>query len=814
MKTLLTKNSFSNFGTVGTASLFVILSLSLSLILPLEARASDWTIWQPPTVYYDFDGVDRITYVKDRVGNNDLTLTAMQGASAYIQNAEAFFYGAQYGVANDSAAFSQTGSFSIEAWVRFNSISSEPNIIQTVLAKWDETSDDRSYRLIIQTDSTGRTFPKFQISNDGTAGNIKTVTGKTQILPRIKYLLQGYYDAGAGTVYIYVNGVQEASTGSVGASITDEPSNFYLGATKKDSSTYDSFLNGTIDELRLFSGTRSEGSFAYSKRRGEPVAKIPFDDASGVQAFDNSYYDNRGALVNFPTNNSQWQPGFYNYALQFDGTNDYVDLGSNNSLQLGKAITISTWINLSSLGNYTIVSQPHTSGYTFALTSAGEMTFGALGGTTVTSSGAGISANNWTHIAVAYDGSKVYFYKDGRVISSGSLPLWSVVTGGVFVGKAGSTPNYFSGKMDNLLIYPYNRTLFEVYADLNQGAIVLGRRQELRPANAEMACPTGYVWIPGDPLFGTNDFCVMKYEAKCDVDKDGVGETAAGAYAACNTTYDTWGNILSGCRCETDKGGQIVSSAAGHPLARIAQDDGTSDDAKSYCESIGAHLITNAEWMTIARNTERMGSDWCDLNGGGCGFSPGQSSKYLVAGHNDNVPALGLQASTDDSQACYGTVTKDVNTACGSAGTQKRTHTLSNGQTIWDLAGNLWGWTDDTVLRKDEPDSETSGVPDVGWGWTDFAAGSLTRILVNNGQGSSMDYDVFRPSNSSWNANQRVGRIYIYSDVNDTNTTVYAFRRGAHWGYTTDAGVFTLCLHDTPGDTGDGGLGFRCAVAP
>jgi len=70
----------------------------------------------------------------------------------------------------------------------------------------------------------------------------------------------------------------------------------------------------------------------------------------------------------------------------------------------------------------------------------------------------------------------------------------------------------------------------------------------------------------------------------------------------------------------------------------------------------------------------------------------------------------------------------------------------------------------------------------VGFGWTDFASGSLTRILVNNGQGSSMGYDVIRPSNSSWNANQRVGGIYTYSDVNDTSTTVYAVRRGGRLG--------------------------------
>jgi len=123
------------------------------------------------------------------------------------------------------------------------------------------------------------------------------------------------------------------------------------------------------------------------------------------------------------------------------------------------------------------------------------------------------------------------------------------------------------------------------------------------------------------------------------------------------------------------------------------------------------------------------------------------------------------------------------------------------------MAGNVYEWTDNTVLRKDQPDSATSGTPDVGFGWTDFASGSTTRILVNNGQGDSMGYNVIRPSNATWNANQGVGRIYTYSDVNDTSSTNYAFLRGAHWDYSTNAGVFALDLDYTPGNSGDTTLG-------
>ena len=754
---------------------------------------ADWSVWETPIVYYDFEGVDGSANIKDRVGSNNLTLAATSGSPTGIKSVgkygrrAGFNSSTDYGVAPDSSQFSQTGSFSVEAWVKFDTISATNDTIQTILAKWDETTDIRSYRLIIQTDSTGRAWPKFQVSPDGTAASIKTATGKTQILPNTWYLFQGYYNAtNPGNIYIYINGVREGTTSSVGTSITDNTSRFYLGTTKTGASTYANFLDGSIDEVRLLSGTRDEGSLAYSMERGKPVVKLDFNDGSGFQTMNKAPNYSRVALINFPTNNSQWVVGNNNYALQFGGTDDYIDLGNHDRFQLGGAMSISTWLYVSSLGNYALVSQPHTNGYTFQLTSSGELTFGGVGGTLVTTSGAGISASEWTHVAVSYDGTNASFYVDGRLVSSPALSLWSVSNGSVFVGRAGSTPNYFNGKMDDLLIYPYNRTLFEIYQDFAGGAVTFGRTQSLEPANAQVACPDGFIHVP-------EGFCVMKYEAKCDVDGDGIGETADGAHASCNTTYDTWGNILSGCRCIEDKGGQIVSSAQGAPIARIAQNAGGSGvDAKTYCESRGWHLITNNEWMTIARNLEKLGSNWCALNGTGCGNSPG--SQYLVAGHNDNGPALGLQASTDDSQVCYGTVTKDTNTACGTGATQRRTHFLANGEVIWDLAGNLWGWTDNTIMGADKPVGNTSA-------WVEWDTVSSFGTL---------SYDSLKPSNSAWKSTQRVGQYYEGANTGGP----YAFRRGAFWNGGSAAGVFALRLNIAPGYSGSNDVGFRCAVAP
>jgi hypothetical protein len=341
----------------------------------------------------------------------------------------------------------------------------------------------------------------------------------------------------------------------------------------------------------------------------------------------------------------------------------------------------------------------------------------------------------------------------------------------------------------------------------------------------QKSCPAGFVLVPGNKLYDTQNFCVMKYDAKCtDVSNPNLG-LAPKSGNVCSGLSVTGGyagvykNNGQSCACTGSNDKEIVSTKSGFPITYIAMSDNTQNNAKDYCQSRGWHLITNNEWMTIARNVEQVSANWCDKNGTNCGFAPGTKGKILANGHNDalnetsaSAGGIGALIAGNDSEPCFGTTT-DGSNACGGKNSQKRTLNLSNGNIIWDFAGNVWQWVDTQVERKNEPESSSNGILDVGWIRSDFAPGSLPSIITDNGIGPDLGYDAIRPSNPVWNADNGVGRIYHYSDPNDKSTVLYSFIRGGNWRHFDDDGAFTVHMSPSANTENIDDVGFRCAAS-
>ncbi|MCD6346383.1 MAG: LamG domain-containing protein, partial [Bacteroidales bacterium] len=175
-----------------------------------------------------------------------------------------------------------------------------------------------------------------------------------------------------------------------------------------------------------------------------------------------------------------WTSGKYGGALQFDGEDDYINLGFSApdlSEISGNQLTIGAWIYPQKVsGNQYII----TKNGPFMVYLSGNK----LSANIYTSSWQGVTgnisilANQWTYIAVVYDGSKISLFVNGRfdnsVAQSGNLAGNGYVQIGRYNnGSAYGGPGaYFQGLIDEVRVYNYARSPEQILQDYNQGSAV------------------------------------------------------------------------------------------------------------------------------------------------------------------------------------------------------------------------------------------------------------------------------------------------------------------------------------------------------
>jgi hypothetical protein len=159
--------------------------------------------------------------------------------------------------------------------------------------------------------------------------------------------------------------------------------------------------------------------------------------------------------------------GVSGQAKDFDGTDDYVEVSNDSSLNLSGAVTISCWAKGAS--QYTIVgkmagsSEPYL--YRIYVSGDGDATFYVYGDDN-TQYGAGggpdlISSNKWHHLlGTFYDGT-LYFYVDASLVgtSSGPSSLHSSPEGPFYIGGEANYNEFQDTTLDEVRIY--NRGLSE-----------------------------------------------------------------------------------------------------------------------------------------------------------------------------------------------------------------------------------------------------------------------------------------------------------------------------------------------------------------
>jgi hypothetical protein len=191
------------------------------------------------------------------------------------------------------------------------------------------------------------------------------------------------------------------------------------------------------------------------------IAHWKLDDASGTTASDASGNGYHGTLVNMNPA-TDWVTGQINGALDFDGSNDCVNIG--NSLSNVTNFTVAAWANPSSSGiDRQIVSKGNDGSNTQwelkTATSAGHVDFRAW------RSGVGASGvrtqlplpvGAWTHLVGIYDGTYWRIYWNGLYDSVSTMPGPVATSYNIYIGAVdinGSPGQFWRGLVDDVRIY-------------------------------------------------------------------------------------------------------------------------------------------------------------------------------------------------------------------------------------------------------------------------------------------------------------------------------------------------------------------------
>jgi len=337
------------------------------------------------------------------------------------------------------------------------------------------------------------------ISNGMLSSLVKTETAGQVIAPQVsieagewKHIALVY---GNGYLKIYVDGRLEASkagSGNIWGSGTQLPVCIGYGRLVNRSPARRYFFDGLIDDVKIFNTTLTADEIKHEYQG--LVAYYKFDESAGTTAKDETLFDNEGTLKNGPV----WQSsnGKYDGALKFDGTNDYVSIDDQDSLDLPGAQTICTWVNLNDIqADQCFISKLAASGdnseggfrFGFQNGNATDNVFRAIfrKSNTLNTTGGGLyggskkwdrvvsefrgwQKNTWYHVTASWDGTtgtdSMKMYVNGHLDGVFAAKQNAIVTNKrpVTLGRMSANPTkskYFKGLMDDFRIY--RRALIE-----------------------------------------------------------------------------------------------------------------------------------------------------------------------------------------------------------------------------------------------------------------------------------------------------------------------------------------------------------------
>ena len=265
-----------------------------------------------------------------------------------------------------------------------------------------------------------------------------------------------------------------------------------------------------------------------------------FNESSGSTAADSTSYGNDGTLYNMDA--SDWVAGLLGNALDFDGADDAVQI-STSDMDVSNG-TVAMWVY-----PYGFTSKDFIFGHTsqppwanriqLYCHSDGQLDLGMGNNPAVATNIKTLSADQWYHIALTWNGSTYNVYVDGINESNGSYSGLTTLNSYLDIGNTGyraDSSESFYGIIDD--VHLYNRVLdvddIAVLVDMGPGE---GQARNPYPEDNSVAVDqdVDLSWTAGDFVAATNGHDVYFGTSFSDVNA-GTGGTSMGSQTA--ATFD------------------------------------------------------------------------------------------------------------------------------------------------------------------------------------------------------------------------------------------------------------------------------------
>ena len=350
------------------------------------------------------------------------------------------------------------------------------------------------------------------------------------LLPDTWYHVAVTYDDDSNEVRFYVDGAPAGQFFS-GNTLTPNTAPLRIGSNWQSGK----FFLGTLDDVRLYDHALSPANIATlaDPVEGTSSAHWPLDDGSGITAIDIAG-SNTGTVLGGAT----WTTGKLAGALEFDGVDDYVDVGSFDVN--GSGLTLAGWFNADTLANEgRIISKAQGTSDSDAWwqlsirdqggsqwlrlrVKAGGITTAFVDSTTPLATG------DWHFAAGTYDSAsgEMALYLDGALLGTtphavgGDLDVDATVP--VWLGANGSPARFFDGTLDDIRVFNRALSLAEVSSLAGSspgGPIAYWPLDETSGSTATDAVGghdgtvSGALWDSGALRFdGSNDFVSVGHD--------------------------------------------------------------------------------------------------------------------------------------------------------------------------------------------------------------------------------------------------------------------------------------------------------------